>query len=383
MEGSIGKKIAVITIVIFAAIIAYILFNTFFISKDYLYGPPLLFIKNRYVSIDIYPHGYESATIFTNNYIEGSTSPEDIGILRLFLKKKDIKGVFFVIPNYIKTHPLSKNPLVVAELVKLQEDGHEIAQAGNYHTYGPDMARGAEPGQELLTLLFDDQIERIREGRDLLIELGFPPVGFRAPSFSTNEETFRVLESLDYLYDSSSLAPPRTFNTLLKPSLSQGLLYPYHPTGFEFLEFTDYVDPTRRYAKAVSLFKRVTDQNGVFVYHTFIGNVSKPERLQMLDTFLELIKNKNTWSCTLSDLTEWWQAREKLRVGTKKDGQVFRIIMDNRTPFALPEFGLKLNMAPLGVTYYIISDLGGNVLAKGSLPAQEKIFISLPGNPES
>lgn len=383
MEGSLGKKIAVITIVIFAAIIAYILFNTFFISKDYLYGPPLRFIKNRYISIDIYPHGYESATIFTNNYIEGSTTPEDIGILRLFLKKRDIRGVFFVIPNFIKTHPLSKNPLVIAELNKLKEDGHEIAQAGTYHTYGPDMARGAEPGQELLTLSFDAQIERVREGRNFLIKLGFPPVGFRAPSFSTNEETFRVLESLDYLYDSSSLAPPRTFSTLLRPSLSQGLLYPYHPSGFEILEFTDYVDPTRRYAKAVSLFKRVTDQNGVFVYHTFIGNVAKPERLQMLDTFLELVKNENTWCCTLSELTEWWQAREKLRVETEKDGRVFRITIDNQTPFPLPEFGLKLNLAPLGVTEYIIMNSREEVLAHGKLPARKKIFISLPGNPEA
>jgi peptidoglycan/xylan/chitin deacetylase (PgdA/CDA1 family) len=383
MEGSLGKKIAVITIVIFAAIIAYILFNTFFISKDYLYGPPLRFIKNRYISIDIYPHGYESATIFTNNYIEGSTPPEDIGILRLFLKKRDIKGVFFIIPNFIKTHPLSKNPLVIAELVRLKEDGHEIAQAGTYHTYGPDMARGAEPGQELLTLSFDEQLERVRVGRKFLIKLGFPPVGFRAPSFSTNEETFRVLESLDYLYDSSSVAPPRTFSTLLRPSLSQGLLYPYHPSGFEILEFTDYVDPTRRYAKAVSLFKRVTDQNGVFVYHTFIGNVAKPERLQMLDTFLGVVKNENTWCCTMSELTEWWQAREKLRVETEKDGSVFRITMENRTPFPLPEFGLKLNMTPLGVTEYVVMDLLDNVLAKGKLPARKKVFISLPGNPES
>ncbi|MEA1929081.1 MAG: DUF2334 domain-containing protein, partial [Candidatus Auribacterota bacterium] len=340
-------------------------------------------MKNRYLCVDIYPHGYSSATVFTNNYIEGTTTPEDIDILRLFLKKKDIKGVFFVIPNYIKTHPLSKSPLVVTELSKLRKDGHEIAQAGTYHTYGPDMARGAEPGQELLTLSFDAQIQRVREGRELLVELGFPPVGFRAPNFSSNEETFRVLESLDYLYDSSSMAPPRTFNTLLKPSLSQGILYPYHPTGYEFLEFTDFVDPTKRYGKAVSLFKRVTEQNGVFVYHTFIGNITKPERLQLLDTFLDFILSKNTWCCTLTELTEWWQAREKMRVETEKDGKVFRIIFTNRTPFPMLEFGLELRMAPSGVSQYLILDSRGNKLAFGDLPLRKKIFISLAGNPES
>lgn len=382
MEGIPGKKITGITIVIIAAILVYILVNTFFITKDYLYGPPLVFIKNRYIKVDIYPHGYDFATSFTNNYIEGTTTPEDIGILRLFLKKKGIKGVFFVIPDYIKTHPLNKSPRVVAELFKLRDDGHEIAQAGTYHTYGPDMARGAEQGEELLTLSFDEQIERIRAGKELLTEIGLPPVGFRAPSFSTNRNTFRVLESLDYLYDSSSIVPPYTFNTLLRPSLSEGLLYPYHPEGFSFLEFTDYIDPTKRYAKALGLLKRVRDRNGVFVYHTFIGNIAHPQRLQMLETFFEAILEENAWNCTLSELTRWWQAREKLRVETGKVGRVFQVVMENRSPYPLTEFGVELEKFPFGVTEYLIIDHRENVLVRGKLPVKEKIFVTLPGNPE-
>ncbi len=378
-----GKKIAIAVIVIIAAIFVYILINTFFITKDYMYGPLVLFIKNRYLKVDIYPRGYESATVFTNNYIEGSSTPEDIDILRLFLKKKDIKGVFFVIPDYVRTHPLDKSPQVVAELQKLKNDGHEIAQAGTYHTYGPDMARGAEAGQELLTLSFDEQIERIREGKDLLTKLGFPPAGFRAPSFCTNQETFRVLEMLDYLYDSSSIVPPRTFNTLLKPSLSEGLLYPYHPSGFELLEFTDYIDPTQQYAKAWSLFRRVTARNGVFVYHTFIGSIAQPERLQMLDAFIDVIQKENTWCCTLGELSRWWQAREKLRVETRREGTVFLIMMENRSPYPLTEFGVELTKFPYGVTEYRIIDDRGNILSRGGLPVQEKIFITLSGNPAS
>ncbi|MFH1037620.1 MAG: DUF2334 domain-containing protein [PVC group bacterium] len=381
MEYIPGKKILMAAAVIIAAIFIYVLINTFFITKDYMYGPQLLFMKNRYVEIDIYPRGYGSATVFTNDSIEGSSTPEDIDILRLFLKKKDIKGVFFVIPDYIKSHPLNKSPQVVAELQKLVNDGHEIAQAGTYHTYGPDMARGAEPGQELITLSFDEQMERIVKGKELLTELGFPPAGFRAPSFSTNEETFRVLETLDFLYDSSSIVPPRTFNTLLRPSLSQGLLYPYHPSGFGLLEFTDYIDPTKQYAKAWSLFKRVTDRNGVFVYHTFIGSIAQPERLQMLDAFMDRILKENTWCCTLTELSRWWQAREKLRVETRRDGPVFLIVMENRSPFPLTEFGVEVRKFPYGMTEYRVVDDRGNVLARGGLPVQEKIFITLSGNP--
>ncbi|MDP8213933.1 MAG: DUF2334 domain-containing protein [Candidatus Euphemobacter frigidus] len=383
MEKNPAKKITFIVILIISAIVVYILINTFFITRDYLYGPPLLFIKNRYIQVDIYPHGYESATVFTNNYIEGSTTPEDIDILRLFLKKKDIRGVFFVIPNYIKTHPLNESPDVVAELVKLKADGHEIAQAGTYHTYGPDMARGAEPGQELLPLSFEEQIRRVKEGKELLTELGFPPVGFRAPSFSTNRETFRVLESLDFLYDSSSVFPPRTFNTLLKPSLSQGLIYPYHPSGFNLLEFTDCIDPTKKYTKALNLFKRVKGENGVFVCHTFIGNVANPVRLQLLDAFLEVIHKENTWCCTLSELTRWWRARRRLRVETRKVGPVLRIVMDNRSPFSLSEFGVQFKKFPSGVTEYVIMDHRENVLSRGKIPAQNKIFVTIPGYPES
>ena len=77
------KKIVIVIVLIFLALFIYILINTYFITKDYLYGPPMLFIKNRYVSVDIYPRGFDSATVFTNNNIEGTTTAEDIDILRL------------------------------------------------------------------------------------------------------------------------------------------------------------------------------------------------------------------------------------------------------------------------------------------------------------
>lgn len=383
MGVSPAKKIIILILVIVVVVFVYILINTFFITKDYLYGPPLLFLQNRYISVDIYPRGRQSVTVFTNNYIEGTTTAEDIDFLRIFLKKKGVKGVFFVIPDYARTYPLSKSPLVVEELKKLKNDGHEIAQAGTYHTYGPDIARGAEPGEELIKLSFDEQLERIEDGKMLLTELGFPPEGFRAPSFRTNRETFRVLESLDFLYSSNSLVPPRTFNTLLRPSLTRGILYPHHPPGFELLEFTDYVDPTYKYTKCLRLFKRVHSLRGVFVYHTFIGNIAQPKRLQLLDNFLEAVQSENTWCCTLSEISQWCLARERLRVETKKDGQIFSVVLSNRTPFPLSNLGVKFLKFPYGVKEYVITDQQDIVLAQGKLPVQDKIIVSIPGNPES
>lgn len=376
-----GKKTIIAAVVVIFLLALYILVNTFFITRDYLYGPPLLFISNRHINVDIYPHGYEAAAVFTNNYIEGTTTPEDIDILRLFLKKMEVRGVFFVIPNYIKTYPLSENPSVLAELEKLRDDGHEIAQAGTYHTYGPDLARGADPGEEMLTLSFDDQLERIRKGKEMLEELGFPPAGFRAPSFVTNRDTFRVLEILDYSYSSSSSLPPRTLGTLFRPSLSQGIIYPYHPSGYDFLEFTDYVDPTRHFAKAKDLFRRVKRAQGVFVFHTFIGNVAQPERLQMLSAFVEYLVSEKSWCVPMGELADWWQARSQLRIETRRRGRVFEIVMENRSPIPLKELGMEVRRYPEGVSQYLVIDGQGNFLRRGSLPEEEKIFVTVPGYP--
>ncbi len=374
-----AKKTVIAAAAVVFLLALYILINTFFITRDYLYGPPMVFISNRHINVDIYPNGYEAAAVFTNNYIEGTTTPEDIDILRLFLKKMEVRGVFFVIPNYIKTYPLSANLGVLEELEKLRDDGHEIAQAGTYHTYGPDLGRGAEPGEELLTLSFDDQLERIRKGKEMLEELGFPPAGFRAPSFVTNRDTFRVLETLDYAYSSSSSLPPRTFGTLFRPSLSQGILYPYHPSAYGFLEFTDYVDPTRRFSRAKDLFRRVKRAQGVFVFHTFIGSVAQPERLQLLSAFVEYLVSEKSWCVPMGELADWWQARSQLRVETSRRGRVFEILMENRSPTPLEKLGLEVRRHPEGVGEYLVIDGQGNVLGRGSLPQEEKIFVTVPG----
>ena len=207
------KKTAFVIILLVVGAGVYILSNTYFITREYLYGPPLLFIQNRYLSVDIYPQGYQSATIFTNNNIEGKSIAEDIAMLRPFLKKRNLRGVFFVIPDYKRSYPLDQSPEVLRELRHLQADGHEIAQNGTYYTYGPDLARGAPAGGELLKLSYDEQVDRIERGKKLLTNLGFPPAGFRAPDYLINRQTLRVLATGDFLYSSSSQAPPRTWNT--------------------------------------------------------------------------------------------------------------------------------------------------------------------------
>ena len=377
------KKTVFLVIGLLAMAAGYILINTYFITREYIYGPPLLFIQNRYLAVDIYPHGYQSATVFTNNNIEGKSIAEDIAMLRPFLKKRNLRGVFFVIPDYKRSYSLDGSPEVLQELRLLQADGHEIAQNGTYYTYGPDLARGAPPGGELLKLTYDEQVERIDQGKNIMTRLGFPPAGFRAPDYLINRQTLRVLATSNFLYSSSTQAPPRTWNTLLRPSLTRGVIYPYHPDSFELLEFTDQGDPTLKYAKMLRLFHKIHFLKGVFVYHTYIGSVIQPERLQLLDKFIEEVRKENTWCGTLSEISQWWLAREKLRVETRKDGDLFLVTISNNSPFPLPSLGLHFLKFPYGVQKYRVQDGADRVLVEGKLPLQEKLTVNLRGNPES
>jgi peptidoglycan/xylan/chitin deacetylase (PgdA/CDA1 family) len=373
------KYIGILFLGVVVAALVYIFVVTFYISKDYLYGLPLVFTQNRYLFADVYPRGCESATVFTNNYIEGKSQVDDIAILRHFLKKKKVRGVFFVIPDYLRTYPLDRSPEVAEELKELAADGHEIAQCGTYHTYGDDIARGAPTGGELLELSYDEQKDRIGEGQALLSRLGFSPAGFRAPEFMINRETYRVLETCDYLYSANALAPPTTPYTLFFPSLSRGVLYPDHPNGFDLLEYTDQVDPTFKFSKAVRLFQRIHSLHGVFVYHTYIGEVARPERLQLLEKFLDAVQKENTWQCTLSELSRWWLARERMRVETRKDGEVFQVTITNKTAYPLEELGLRFLKFPFGIKEYVVRDRDGRVITRGSLPVKDKISVTIPG----
>ncbi len=368
-------------LVLLGLALVYLLVNTVFIARDYFYGPEMLFLKSRYLSVDIYPRGHQSAAVFTNNYIEGTSTVEDIDILRLFLKKRDIRGVFFVIPNYLGLHPLDESEQVVEELRKLAADGHEIAQAGTFHTLPEDREAGGPPGRELAGLNFEERLERVRKGGDLLAGLGFPPSGFRAPDFEIDRDTFRVLETAEYLYSSSSLIPPRTLGTVLRPPLTAGVLYPYHPFGFDLLEFTGSLDPTRDYNKSLRLFRRVHDLQGVFVFHTYIGNIARRENIKTLDRFLETLREKNTWFATLEEISRWWLAREKLRVETQNEGDLFTVIMTNRSRYPLDELGVRFLKHPFGARRFIVRDGRGEILAEGFLPRREKLFVTVPPSP--
>jgi len=108
-------------------------------------------------------------------------------ILRL-LKECKVNATFFVVGEIAEKHP---------ELIeKISEHGHEIAFHGYHH----------EPLWRLNAKTFRDEIEKFNS------VIQDKCKGFRAPSFSLNNETkwaLMVLEDAGFVYD-SSIFPSRT-----------------------------------------------------------------------------------------------------------------------------------------------------------------------------
>lgn len=140
-------------------------------------------------------------------------SQVDIGrgimkLLRLF-ERNDINATFFVTGEMAKKHKI--------ELKAVYEEGHEVACHGLTHD------------KDECLLPFNEQKMRIKEASEILqVETGVKPKGFRAPCLQANGETVKVLEELEYVYDSSvlpSLVPGyygylTTFSAPYYPSVS-------------------------------------------------------------------------------------------------------------------------------------------------------------------
>jgi hypothetical protein len=105
--------------------------------------------------------------------------------LTLF-RKAGVKATFFVIGEEINT-PRRKE--LIAEI---HSQGHEIANHTFSHPFGFSRMGTAEKGSEI------DRCSR------LIKEVtGVKPRGFRAPAWDIDNETLRLLEKRNYLYDSS------------------------------------------------------------------------------------------------------------------------------------------------------------------------------------
>jgi len=357
---------------------AWIGFNTYYIWRDYLSGPPVAFIENDDIKLGLYPEENLSATVFTNDDLCAITPLNSIENLRICLNELGVRGTFFVVPNHLGKHLLQAGDPRVELMGRLRDDGHEIAQHGFSHYCGKNKGRGVQMGAEMLFLSVEEQIERLEEGRAILTELGFPPRGHRCPCFSGNEDTFKALERLNYLYGSDLDLPPTTPRTIFLPSLRRRLMYPYHPFGMNLLEITSQTDPTVRLEKTLMVFKRYHSRGGVFVFLTHLPGISSPESLERLTEFLNYLKGEDTWICTMEELAEWWLAREVLEVKTKEDGDTLVITFNKPSPYSLNNITITFKKPASNLRKYRVVDREGGEIEIGDIPASQRILIDIP-----
>ena len=372
------KRFLWIAAALVVLLVAWIGFNTYYIWRDYLSGPPVLFLENDDIELGLYPGENRSASVFTNDDLCAITPIEAIETLRLRLKELEVKGTFFVIPDHLGKNILRPGDPRVELLKKLRDDGHEIAQHGYSHYCEKNKGRGVKMGAEMLFLSVSEQIERLEKGREVLTDLGFPPRGHRCPCFSGNARTFKALDRMDYLYGSDLDLPPTNPRTIIMPALRRRLMYPYHPFGMKLLEITSQTDPTVRKAKILKVFKRYHSRGGVFVFLTHLPQISEPDNLERLTEFLSYLKGEDTWICTMLELAEWWLAREGLKIRTEPAGDTLVVTFNNPSPYPLNNIAITFKETGSDPRKYRIVDGSGGEVEAGDIPVSRWIVVGIP-----
>lgn len=129
-------------------------------------------MKNFVFSVDI-----------EKDYFNKKTKGIEVGIPRLLnlLSKHNVKATFFTTACIAEKFP---------NLIKKISKKHEIACHGYKH-------------EKFAKLSKSEQYKTIKKATEIIETITKRPQGFRAPHLSVNNQTFEVLNKLDYTYDSS------------------------------------------------------------------------------------------------------------------------------------------------------------------------------------
>lgn len=341
------KKLLLYSGLALLLLLAWIGYNTSYIWRDYLSGPPVRFLANDDIAVGVYPRGAPMAAVFTNDDLSATTPLDLVERLRLFLKEMEVRGTFFVIPNHLGVYPLTAGSETVEMLEKLRRDGHEIAQHGYAHYSEKNRGRSVKMGAEMAYLSEEEQYRIIARGREILTGLGFPPRGHRSPCFSGNRRTFRALDRLGFLYGSD----------------------------LDLLQVTSQTDPTVRRKKAERIFRRYRERGAAFAFLTHLPDLSEPKNLQRLERFINLLREEGSWFCTMAELCEWWLAREEADFQTEREGDTLVITADNSGPYPLRD--LEISFKDPALRHYRLIDRDGRELARGEIPAARLILVDI------
>ncbi len=329
------------------------------------------FLQNRKVALGLYPEGFRSVAILTavGFSLEQDSFPHFQRLI-LLLANQGIRGTFFLSPGTGLKKSASRWPERLKILVRISEHNFEIAQNG------PGLAPEAETGSgdndrvESVSL-----VRRIEAGRGLLTSLGLEPAGYRGPASVADRELCSRLEDKGYLYfcaAGESASPPA-----LTPGWGDDRIFPHPAAGSGIWQFLPRFDPTINPEAARREFDRIRRGRGVFVYPIDLSGLCEEVRLGNLKTFIDYLKERNSWLPSLRQYVHWWIARERMGIETRREEETLVIVCDNPTRFPLKNARLTFCDRERPARYYRVEDRVGTMYAQGIIPPEGFINVTI------
>lgn len=310
--------------------------------------------------------------VFSNDDVNKTTEVEKINKVIEVLDSHGVKGVFFVIPYLQGRYLLQEGDKVAEFLREISKKDHEIALHGYTHRV-PRLQPGSLIVQEFAGLPFSEKKRRIMKGKKILEEAGFKVHGFRNPGFKINLDILQIIDEHGFLFDSNTRKYP--FRLITNKRYLESLYYPFHPKDLNLIEYVCQGDYFWNYPKISSpedlaILKRNFDNHythhGVFVLLSHINSVSTPKSLALLEKFLAYTDSKKLWKPNLSQLSQWWLARESLYAETVINGDILTITLEKGTEYPLTD--LVINFKDnIPAQRYKILDAYSNLIKEGAI----------------
>ncbi|RMF90327.1 MAG: DUF2334 domain-containing protein [Methanobacteriota archaeon] len=364
-----------------AGLLALLLWNIE--ARYYIEGPCVRFTEDRYVKVGLYPGDAEAVFLFSADDLSADTDDRCLSQVLSLLEKHGVKGTFFTIPRVNGDEAAAS---LAKQIQRVLSKGHEVAQHGFSHRRRRHAWIPFFGSYEFRGLGYEEQLKRVRMGKEILESLNATVQGFRTPHFSSSPATLDILikEGFQYVSDVRIHPEGKITNKRLLGVVYGSIYYPYFwetghgrcliiPTNGDYTWNINRVIRRPDLFLAKKRFNRYYEHRGVFCLLTHLHPLAleKDRGLRFLDSLLHHVTGEDVWAPTMAEFTRWWAARCSLHVKTEIDGELCIMLS---TPDGKALDGLRLEIKHQG-PYRILHN--GKEVARGA--GEDVVHLSLPG----
>ncbi len=345
---------------------------------------PVRFLQNKEISLDLYPSGFQSAVVLTGTGIDGGKDLYPLKRLVFLLANQGVRGTVFVSVGDTFRKKIAQNQHWVKLLAELSSNDFEIAQNGSFVSGRVGSKKIFEADPVGAPLPPPPGIDKIKAGREFLISLGLEPEGYRGYNLSAADPIIPLLDKMGYLYYCCGSASGPAARTAPEPDTENIYMYPEHTSGLRILKFIERFDPTIDLKKARQLSGEISRKSGVFICNIYLPDLIEEAKLNELRQFITYLKEKNTWICSLRELSAWWNVREKVEIKASWNDNTLIMVYDNPTKVLLKNARLNFKALESPARYYRVEDRNGVMASQGIIPDSRSINVTLfPAQPGS